>query len=65
MEKKVAQAKSIGNTRRNNFRNDLKCLKTLLNWYRENYDGMFVVPILKRHFALGILQNVPKRILKR
>ena len=61
MEKKVAQAKAIGNTRRNNFRNDLKCLKTFLNWYRENYDGMFVVPILKRHFALGILQNVPKR----
>ena len=65
MEIKVAEAKRIGNTRRHSFRNDLKCLKALLNWYRENYDGMFVVPVLKRHFALGIIKKVPKRNSKK
>ena len=65
MEKQVKQAKKVGNTRRNSFKNDLKCLKTLLNWYRENYDGMFVVPVLKRHFILGIIRRVPKRNIEK
>ena len=61
METKVAQAKAAGNVRRHNFNNDLKCLSSVLNWYRENYDSMFVLPIVKRHFALGIIKRVAKR----
>ena len=61
MTKKVKEAKKLNNPRRQSFKNDLKSFKTLLNWYRENYDGMFVVPVLKRHFIIGIIKNVPKR----
>ena len=61
MKNKVAQAKRLRNSRRHNFKNDLKFLKTLFNWYRENYDGMFVVPVLKRHFILGIIKKVSRR----
>ena len=61
MEKKMEQARKFGRANRNNFRNDLKCLKALLNWYRENYDGMFVVPVLKRHFAQGVIKKAVKR----
>lgn len=46
---------------RHNFDGDLKRLKTLLNWYRENYDALFVNPILKRHGQAGIVRKVPKR----
>ena len=65
MAEKMAQAKAIGNTRRHNFNRDLKALSTLLNWYRENYDSMFMLPILKRHFALGVIKKVPKRNSKK
>ena len=30
-------------------------MKAILNWYRENYDVMFVVPVLKRHFVAGVI----------
>ena len=61
MEIKIAEAKKIGNTRRHNFDGDLKFLKSLFNWYRENYDPMFVNPVIRRHFVLGIMKKVPKR----
>jgi integrase len=61
MEKQVAKAKAIGHRRRKNFDNDLKCLKAILNWYRENYDGMFIMPVLKRHKVMGIIKKMPKR----
>ena len=61
MRLKVEQAKVIGNSRRHTFNGDLKFLKTLLNWYRENYDGMFVVPVLKRHFVIGIIKKVVRK----
>lgn len=60
MEKKAADARSLGNPRRKNFDNDLKCLKAFLNWYKENYDSMFVVPILKRHYAIGVIKKEVK-----
>jgi integrase len=60
LEKKVEEAKVMNHGKRQNFDNDLKCLKALLNWYKENYDGLFVVPILKRHFASGIIKRVSK-----
>ncbi|MCY4645096.1 MAG: tyrosine-type recombinase/integrase [Bacteriovoracales bacterium] len=61
MEKKVANVKKNNNRRRHNFDKDLKSLKALLNWYRENYDGMFTVPILKRHFSIGTIKKIVKR----
>lgn len=65
MEKKVAEARELKNPRRKNFNNDLKCLKAFLNWYRENYDSMFVVPILKRHYAMGVIKKEVKRRSKK
>lgn len=59
MQKKAKEAKIINNPRRFNFDNDLKCLKAILNWYKENYDGMFVLPILKRHYIQGIIKKKP------
>ena len=61
MKKQVARAREAPHKKRHNFDNDLKCLKAILNWYRENYDGMFVIPILKRHKAMGIIKKIPKR----
>ncbi|MBI2519459.1 MAG: tyrosine-type recombinase/integrase [Bdellovibrio sp.] len=57
MARKVSEAKILNNPRRINFDNDLKALKAMFNWYRENYDGMFINPILKRHFAMGIIKQ--------
>ncbi len=42
---------------RYSFNEELKCLRSLLNWYRENYDPMFVCPILKRHKTAGIIKK--------
>ena len=60
MQKKVKEARIINNPRRFNFDNDLKCFKAILNWYKENYDGMFVNPILKRHYIQGIIKKKPQ-----
>jgi len=49
------------NSKRYNFNDDLKSLKALLNWYRENVDAQFVNPILKRHKVEGVISKVPKR----
>ncbi len=65
MSKQVAKAKKVKHKKRKNFDNDLKCLKAIFNWYRENYDGMFVMPILKRHKAMGIIRSLPKRNSKK
>ncbi|MBF0298178.1 MAG: tyrosine-type recombinase/integrase [Oligoflexia bacterium] len=46
--------------RRSSFRAELKILITILNWYRENYDRFFFMPILKRHFTMGIIRKIEK-----
>ncbi|MBD63736.1 MAG: hypothetical protein CME62_00890 [Halobacteriovoraceae bacterium] len=46
---------------RYNFNDDLKSLKAILNWYRENIDAQFVNPILKKHKVEGVIRKVPKR----
>ena len=51
-------------SRRQNFDGDLKYLKALLNWYRENYDAMFMNPVLKRHRQAGLIRKVPKKSKK-
>ncbi len=48
-------------SRRFNFDNDLKNLKAILNWYRENYDEQFVNPILKRHKSEGFINKISKK----
>ena len=65
MARKVSEAKILSNPRRINFDNDLKALKAMFNWYRENYDGMFINPILKRHFAMGIIKQRVKASVKK
>ncbi|MBI2522494.1 MAG: site-specific integrase [Bdellovibrio sp.] len=65
MQKKVAEAKLNNNPRRFNFNADLKALRAFLNWYRENYDGLFVVPILKRHHTIGIIKPKPVGTVKK
>ena len=48
-------------SRRYNFNDDLKILKSFLNWYRENIDPMFVNPVLKRHKREGIVRELVKK----
>lgn len=47
------------NPKRFCFDNDLRFLKAMLNWYRENYDAFFITPILKRHYVAGIIKPIP------
>lgn len=58
---KKEEALSNIKSRRSNFDDDLKSLKAVLNWYRENIDAQFVNPILKRHKLEGQIKKVPKR----
>lgn len=49
---------------RYNFDNELVFLKSFFNWYRENYDALFVNPVLKRHFAAGVIKKVVRKSKK-
>ena len=40
---------TASNPGRKNFRQEFRMLRQVLNWYRENVDHKFVVPIVKRH----------------
>jgi len=51
-------------SKRFNFDDDLKVLKSILNWYRENYDALFVNPILKRHKQAGMIRKIEKKSKK-
>ncbi len=57
IENLVEYFKSQRVLRRYNFDKELKALRAFFNWYRENYDPMFVMPILKRHYILGTLRK--------
>lgn len=48
-------------SRRFNFDNDLKNLKAVLNWYRNEYDEQFVSPILRKHYTEGVIRKIPKK----
>lgn len=45
-------------SKRKNFKAPLKMLKTMFNWYRENYDPTFLCPVLKRHFVIGKIEDI-------
>ena len=53
-----------GPRKRCSFDNELKFLKSILNWYRENYDALFMNPVLKRHKQAGLIRQVPKKSKK-
>lgn len=60
----IIKAKKVGlpsNSKRCNFRRPLNELKTLLNWYRENNDYTFKIPILKRHYKQGKIKDIVKK----
>ncbi|MCP4913600.1 MAG: phage integrase family protein [Oligoflexia bacterium] len=61
VENLVKEAKRVKNQKRYSFDKEISALRALLNWYRENYDAMFVVPILKRHFILGKIREKVKK----
>jgi len=46
---------------RYNFKRPLSLFRTICNWYRENYDFKFTTPVLKRHFSIGVIKEIPKR----
>ncbi|MBF0363829.1 MAG: tyrosine-type recombinase/integrase [Oligoflexia bacterium] len=46
--------------RRYNYEFELDIIKTVFNWYRENYDHTFYLPILKRHYDLGVVRRLKK-----
>lgn len=64
ISKFVEKTKQSKRLNRYSFKRELKMMKTLLNWYRENYDPMFMNPILKRHFVLGKLRDKQKKTEK-
>lgn len=51
-------------SKRHNFDRCLACLKAILNWYRENYDALFVNPVLPRHKQAGIIRDLTKKSKK-
>ncbi|MBK22464.1 MAG: hypothetical protein CME70_00545 [Halobacteriovorax sp.] len=65
MIKKVKEAKIVGSIKRLSFDKELQTLRAVLNWYRENYDYRFVVPILKRHFQAGVVRKKLKTKVKK
>lgn len=48
-------------TARSSFKQELKLLVTILNWYRENRDPHFVLPILRRHRRHCEISRKPAR----
>lgn len=47
--------------KRFSFDKEIRRIKAFLNWYRENYDFKFVMPLLKRHNDIGqIMQKKDK-----
>ena len=60
-QKEKALRPSKRGQQRCSFTHDLKVFKTILNWYRENIDFMFVNPVLKRHKSEGVIRKVPRK----
>jgi hypothetical protein len=48
-------------SRRCNFNDDLKVLKSILNWYRNNYDYCFINPVLPRHRNAGLIKKIKEK----
>ena len=61
MSRKINDSKQEKTERRFNFNNELKALRLLLNWYRQNYDPSFFNPVLQRHKDMGVIKAPKKR----
>lgn len=48
-------------SKRYNFDRPLNELKTLFNWYKENEDYTFSLPVLKRHYKQGTIKKIVKK----
>ena len=55
---------TASNPTRKNFAMELRVLVMVLNWYRENKDSSFVVPILKRHRKKSHYKPIKRRPAK-
>jgi len=47
--------------KRQTFLQELKLLSVTLNWYRNEYDHKFTVPIVKRHYKAAFFKPIPVR----
>jgi hypothetical protein len=47
--------------KRQTFRQELKLLSVILNWFRNEYDHKFTVPIVKRHYKSAFFKPIPVR----
>jgi site-specific recombinase XerD len=56
MKKHKAEAIRL-KSKRCSFNDDLKVLKSILNWYRNNYDSFFINPVLPRHKHAGLIKK--------
>lgn len=61
MSEKAKKARAGVNSKRYNFNHDLKILKAFFSWYRNNYDGVFVNPVLPRHRVIGTIRPIIKK----
>ncbi|MEI6080010.1 MAG: tyrosine-type recombinase/integrase [bacterium] len=50
-----------GCKKRYNFDKELEELTVLFNWYKQNDDYKFSCPVLKRHFNIGKIKDLPNR----
>lgn len=58
--KKVKEQKANPTRHRYSFTEELRILKTILNWYRNNYDPSFFNPVLPRHKDMGVIKKREK-----
>ena len=58
---KKRASEKVKSKKRYSFNSELKNLKALLNWYRENIDAQFVNPVLKRHKLEGEIGRPPRK----
>lgn len=55
------QAIKDKSSKRFNFDKELEELKVVFNWYRENGGYTYISPILKRHFTMGKIKDIPQK----
>ena len=61
IRKAKATSTKNGHKKRYNFDKEIDELKVLFNWYRENDDYKFASPVLKRHYDIGKIRDIPER----
>jgi integrase len=62
--KKTLFAKIKNNSKRRSFDNEIKLLRAIFNWYKENFNYMFVNPVIKSHWKLSRIVSDKKEVGK-